>query len=185
MLDQYAAVLGFSLYVVHLCNLIDIAKQILLCLLEFGHWVVVVWPWKRVCRPGETDWKKQQILFQLSRLNEHACQFLLHFMNCMPYSQLLSSVQLAAWFLLCFMVSSLFACLFHTHVGIYASVTLRMQRVLLYLQILFEFGTECLSNSVCSRTILWTYFITVLSDALYTVFIQKSLNCLVFWLFMR
>lgn len=47
-----------------------------------------------------------------------------------------------------------FACLFHTHVGIYASGSLRMQWVLIYLQIPFEFGIECLSNSVCSRTML-------------------------------
>lgn len=40
--DQYATVLGFILYVVHLYNLIDIAEQLLLCLLEFGDWVAMV-----------------------------------------------------------------------------------------------------------------------------------------------
>jgi len=71
----------------------------------------------RVFRLGETDQKDWQILFYLSQLNEHACQLLLHFTNCMPYqnSQLLSNVQVAARFLLYFMFFFSFICLCFSH----------------------------------------------------------------------
>lgn len=76
-----------------------------------------------------------------------------------------------------------FTCLFHSYVMLVLPKEWVGLSFIAWLQILFEFVMECLLNCVCSKAMLWPYFIIVLSNALFTVFIPKSLNCLVFWWF--
>lgn len=73
-----------------------------------------------------------------------------------------------------------FACLLRMCVMLVLPIGLSF---VVWQQILFEFVMEWLLNYVCSRAILWACFIIVLSNALFTLFIQKSLNCSVFWWF--
>lgn len=134
--EQYAKVLGFNPYSVYLYNLIGIAKQLPLCLLEFGGSLTI----------------KYSLLDRRNRLKDPshfittvsvkwACSQFLPFV---PVSQL----QQAVCFLLCFMF------LFHTHVMLVLPGEWVGLSFIAWLKTLFKFFVECLLNCVCSRAIL-------------------------------